>query len=106
MAYALIRTGGEIWTLQSETWSQLPDDLVNRICNTLPKVRRIPDCLRVQIEMVSDYNDACFMYEVMDDMGLLFDDEDDEVAEIEYTINDLWHQLHCDKRWSIYFRNF
>lgn len=93
-------------------WKELPRDLVDKICNMLPKVRRIDagiaDQITSQWYKYDTYYYRCMslfggnsahiiMYDDMKVMYNLVDDFPEEMA-LETVVQELWKRLTFDQR--------
>lgn len=90
-------------------WAQLPEALVDMICNKLIKVRRIPSNLKFEIESFARYKDMCNdIEEMVNDnphigMGYGESPDTERFERLQKNANMLWHSLHCHKKWSFFY---
>ena len=76
-------------------WVNLPDELVNKVCNKLCEVRRISNALKIQIMMYHEYNTLKTKFEECSDNNIAND--------LNTRMNVLWHCINVDKKWSIFY---
>ncbi len=92
-------------------WQQLPDELVEHVCNQLPKVRRIDDVLAEDIRNQFFHLDKLLRYYNrwfgrMDAYDILLDDLN-MINESDFVnIYDAWYDTKPEKRREYYYSVF
>ena len=85
-------------------WTKLPIDLTEHICNQLPKVRKIPDTLKLQIEAYGRYRNKCEKLECLFSdnpyygMGIGEYDEHLKIQRLQAEISMIWNYIHPDQK--------
>lgn len=97
-------------------WKELPRDLVDKICNMLPKVRRVNHIIADQIvnqwykydkyyyRCMSFFGNAAHTV-MYDDMKVVFgivDDFPEEIA-MEVVVQEMWKRLSFEQRCYLFY---
>lgn len=88
-------------------WSHLPRDLVDRVCNQLPKVRAIPENLKDEIvnqrwRLEKLYNNVRAWYGDYDGYYLLLDDLNILNESDFQSLDEVWIDMAHEKRVDYY----